>query len=148
VSAVAMVTPADGPSFGTAPAGTWMWMSMFSKKSAGMPRRGARPDVAERRLRGLLHPVARLPVTVMPFRPDILVASMKMMSCHRRQTKPTAAALRCARRPRARSRPSSSRLFRRRDDDVGAASVARHLAADRADLSLDVSQAGFARSDG
>ena len=31
--AVAMVTPADGPSFGTAPAGTWMWMSFFSNHS-------------------------------------------------------------------------------------------------------------------
>jgi hypothetical protein len=26
-TAEAMVTPADGPSFGIAPAGTWMWMS-------------------------------------------------------------------------------------------------------------------------
>ena len=26
-SAVAIVTPADGPSFGTAPSGTWMWIS-------------------------------------------------------------------------------------------------------------------------
>ena len=26
-SAVVIAVPADGPSFGTAPAGTWMWMS-------------------------------------------------------------------------------------------------------------------------
>ena len=26
---VAMVMPADGPSFGVAPSGTWMWMSTF-----------------------------------------------------------------------------------------------------------------------
>ena len=26
-SAVTIVTPADGPSFGIAPAGTWMWIS-------------------------------------------------------------------------------------------------------------------------
>ena len=29
--AVAIVTPADGPSFGVAPAGTWMWTVDFSK---------------------------------------------------------------------------------------------------------------------
>ena len=39
-SAVAMVTPAEGPSFGIAPAGTWMWTSR-SKHSAGMPSRSA-----------------------------------------------------------------------------------------------------------
>ena len=27
-----MVMPADGPSFGIAPSGTWMWMSNFSWK--------------------------------------------------------------------------------------------------------------------
>ena len=47
-SAVAIVTPADGPSFGIAPAGTWMWMSFFSKKSASMPSSFARvADVAD-----------------------------------------------------------------------------------------------------
>ncbi len=30
MSAVAIVMPADGPSFGIAPAGTWMWMSYFA----------------------------------------------------------------------------------------------------------------------
>ena len=29
--AVAIVTPADGPSFGIAPSGTWTWTSRFSK---------------------------------------------------------------------------------------------------------------------
>ena len=28
-SAVAIVTPADGPSLGIAPSGKWMWMSTF-----------------------------------------------------------------------------------------------------------------------
>ena len=37
-SAVSMVTPALGPSLGMAPAGKWMWMSVFSRKLAGMPR--------------------------------------------------------------------------------------------------------------
>src|SRR3989449_236202 len=36
-SAVAIVTPADGPSFGMAPAGTCMWMSVFANASSGMP---------------------------------------------------------------------------------------------------------------
>ena len=35
--AVAMVTPADGPSFGIAPAGTWMCMAWSSKNPVGMP---------------------------------------------------------------------------------------------------------------
>lgn len=36
---VAMVTPADGPSFPTAPAGKWMWISFFSNNffSFSMP---------------------------------------------------------------------------------------------------------------
>ena len=33
-SVVAMVIPADGPSFGIAPSGTWMWMSIFEWKSS------------------------------------------------------------------------------------------------------------------
>ena len=35
--ATAMVTPAEGPSFGIAPAGTCMCTSFFSKKSSSMP---------------------------------------------------------------------------------------------------------------
>jgi len=34
---VAMVTPADGPSLGIPPAGTWMWMSFFAWKSGSIP---------------------------------------------------------------------------------------------------------------
>ncbi len=37
VSAVKMVTPALGPSLGIAPAGKWMWMSLFSRKRGSMP---------------------------------------------------------------------------------------------------------------
>lgn len=33
-SAVVIVIPADGPSFGIAPAGKWMWMSLPSKMFA------------------------------------------------------------------------------------------------------------------
>ena len=36
-SAVAIVMPALGPSLGIAPSGTWMWMSLVSKKSFGRP---------------------------------------------------------------------------------------------------------------
>ena len=30
VTLVAIAVPAEGPSFGIAPAGTWIWMSLFS----------------------------------------------------------------------------------------------------------------------
>ena len=36
--ATVMATPAEGPSLGTAPAGTWTWMSCFWKNSASTPR--------------------------------------------------------------------------------------------------------------
>ena len=36
--AVAIVMPAEGPSLGTAPAGTWMWMACVSKKRGSIPR--------------------------------------------------------------------------------------------------------------
>ena len=36
-SAVVMVIPAEGPSLGMAPAGTWMWMSTVSKYSGSTP---------------------------------------------------------------------------------------------------------------
>ncbi len=58
--AVAIVTPAEGPSLGMAPAGTWMWMSR-SKASSGMPRlAGVRPGVGPGGARRLLHHVAEL----------------------------------------------------------------------------------------
>ncbi|CEG07844.1 hypothetical protein BN961_01248 [Afipia felis] len=34
---VAIATPADGPSFGVAPSGTWTWMSRFSNRGGSMP---------------------------------------------------------------------------------------------------------------
>jgi hypothetical protein len=36
-SAVAIVIPADGPSLGIAPEGTWRWISAFLKKSGSAP---------------------------------------------------------------------------------------------------------------
>ena len=37
-----MVTPADGPSLGMAPAGMWTWMSVFSRKFSSSPSHLAR----------------------------------------------------------------------------------------------------------
>ena len=34
--AVTMATPADGPSFGVAPSGTWTWMSRLSNHGGSM----------------------------------------------------------------------------------------------------------------
>ena len=62
-SAVAIVTPAEGPSLGTAPAGTWRWMSWVAKKSSGRSRPRSRPRARtnERAACGrLLHHVAEL----------------------------------------------------------------------------------------
>ena len=81
--AVVMVTPALGPSFGIAPAGTCTWNSRSSKTSSGRspaPRRGA--QIGQRDARGLLHDVAELagqrqaagPLAFMP------LASTKSMS--------------------------------------------------------------------
>ena len=39
--AVTMVTPAEGPSLGTAPAGTWTWMSRSSAVRSVMPSSSA-----------------------------------------------------------------------------------------------------------
>ncbi len=36
--AVTMATPADGPSFGVAPSGTWTWISFLSNIDAGIPQ--------------------------------------------------------------------------------------------------------------
>ena len=42
-SAVYIATPAEGPSFGIAPAGTWTWMSLASNSFWSMPSPAARP---------------------------------------------------------------------------------------------------------
>ena len=56
-----IATPALGPSFGVAPAGTWTWMSFFSKSAGSMPSRdGAALDQGQRSLRALAHHVAKL----------------------------------------------------------------------------------------
>ncbi len=37
IAVLGQLTAAEGPSFGIAPAGMWMWMSLFSRKSLEMP---------------------------------------------------------------------------------------------------------------
>ena len=59
-SAVAIVMPADGPSFGTAPAGTWMCTSFPSNESRSRPSSPVAADPGEGGLRRLAHHVAEL----------------------------------------------------------------------------------------
>ena len=49
--AVAIVTPAEGPSLGIAPAGTWMWSVFFSKISRLIPSWSAFARIHERAAR-------------------------------------------------------------------------------------------------
>ena len=59
--AVAIVIPADGPSLGMAPAGTWMWSVFFSKISRGMPSsRRMRPGPRQAGSSRLAHDLAEL----------------------------------------------------------------------------------------
>ena len=59
--AVAIAMPADGPSFGIAPAGTWMWTSRSNTRLVGDAQPvGVGPRVRPRGARGLLHHVAEL----------------------------------------------------------------------------------------
>jgi hypothetical protein len=56
--AVAIVTPADGPSFGIAPDGTWTCISAFLKKSGSIPC--VRPQPRQGRAHRFLHHLAEL----------------------------------------------------------------------------------------
>src|SRR4029453_7816715 len=82
-SAVAIATPADGPSFGTAPDGTWMWMSCLANQSSG--RSGASSDWWPRTHDSAASADSRItspswPVIVSLPEPGIAVASMKRTS--------------------------------------------------------------------
>ena len=80
-SAMNIATPALGPSLGVAPAGTWMWMSLFSKRPASMPSAAARfltRDSAACALSFITSP--SWPVRISLPEPGIRVASMKRMS--------------------------------------------------------------------
>ena len=81
VRAVNMVTPAEGPSLGIAPAGTWIWMSLLLEEVFGdleILRLGA--DIAQGRLGRLLHDVPQLAGQGEALSPLICVASTKMIS--------------------------------------------------------------------
>ncbi len=60
VRAVTIVMPAEGPSFGTAPAGTCRWIARSRRGRVDAQRLGVGADEGERDLRGLLHHLAEL----------------------------------------------------------------------------------------
>src|SRR5439155_942500 len=80
-SAVTIAAPADGPSFGTAPEGTWMWMSCLRKKSGSIPYFSAldRTHVSAAVMDSCITS-PRCPVVVNCFPPRIRLASMNTMS--------------------------------------------------------------------
>ena len=153
-SAVAIVTPADGPSFGIAPAGTWTCMStLLEEVGRDAEAVGARADVAERRLRRLLHHVA-----------ELAGEREALLARHaRRLDEEDVAAGRRPREPDGDARlvgalgdlgeeplgpeELAHRLARARRRGSVRPSVirARDLAADAADLALEVPQARLAR---
>ena len=150
-----IVTPADGPSLGIAPAGTWMWMSCSANQSSPS-RRDLFPvaaHVGERRLRRLLHRVAELAG-------DRQLARARHrgrldeedVAAGRRPGEPGCHAGSLVRRrcsAKKRRRPSSSRARLAGDPHLALrlalGDVAGDLAADRADLALQVADAGLAR---
>ncbi len=76
-----IATPALGPSFGVAPAGTWTWMSDFSSTSGAMPSGCARAltsDSAACALSFITSP--SWPVRISLPVPGMRVASMNRMS--------------------------------------------------------------------
>src|SRR5918992_807357 len=80
-SAVAMAMPAEGPSFGTAPAGTWMWTSRPSNQYDSRPRSRACPRTQESAACAdsfMTSPIC--PVTISLPLPGIAVASTKRTS--------------------------------------------------------------------
>ena len=58
--AVNIATPAEGPSFGIAPAGTWTWMSLPRTAWVDPEARRLALDQRQRRLRALAHDLAEL----------------------------------------------------------------------------------------
>src|SRR3989442_1205898 len=80
-SAVTIVTPAEGPSFGMAPAGTWMWISFAWKKSGSIAyssewlRTQARAACMDSCITW-----PSWPVIVKPFPPFMMFASTKSTS--------------------------------------------------------------------
>ena len=79
--AVAMATPADGPSLGTAPSGKWTWMSLLLWKSASSPNWSARLRRKDRAARADSRiTLPRLPVSSTLPLPGITLASTSRIS--------------------------------------------------------------------
>src|SRR5665213_583289 len=79
--AVVMVTPAEGPSFGTAPAGTWTWNRLPANTDGSIPSSGAWDRTKERAISAdsrITSP--SWPVMVRPSGPSIIVASTESTS--------------------------------------------------------------------
>ena len=153
VSATKIATPALGPSFGVAPAGTWMWMSDFSNTSGAIPsscERALTSDSAACALSFITSP--NCPVRISLPAPGIRVASMNRMSPPTGvQASPVATPgtpLRIAtsasnlRGPRIAAR-SSGPIVTLLHAAFGDAH--RDVAQHRADLALEVAHARFAR---
>ena len=154
-SAVAIVMPALGPSFGIAPAGTWTWNVLLSNAVGIDPELlRPRPDGRQRDLRRLLHHVAELP------RQDELLAALRQRVASTKRTSPPAAltarpvatpgtAVRSAASRKNFCRPSASRTSatstvdgRRRRSPTRSG---RRLAEDRPELALELADARLAR---
>ena len=152
--AAAIVTPADGPSFGMAPDGTCTCISALLKKSGSMPYSRAwvrSHDSAARADSFMTSPSC--PVSVSDPVPAMRDASMKSTSPPTGvQARPMATPGSLVRSSISSSRnlgaPSSSHDDFGRDGDrrlVAFRAPPRGLAAERADFALEIPDAGLAR---
>ncbi len=155
-SAVTIVTPALGPSFGIAPAGTWTWNSRFSNAFSGRcPSASAWPlHVGQRDPRRLLHDVAQLAGQDQPARRPVMARRLDEQDVaaragHRQAGGDARDRRACRRLLEDLRRPSAStdgvdvdrdRLVRRTRRDLR-----RRLAQQGAELALQLADAGLAR---
>ena len=152
-SAVNIATPAEGPSLGIAPAGTWMWMSLLSNSfCVDAEARGLALDQRQRRLRALLHHLAELPgQDEAALAGDAGRLDEQDVAADRRPGEPgrdagdAGAHRHLALEP---ARPEDLVQILGRDADLGRAALGdlhRGAAQRRADLALEVAHAGLAR---
>lgn len=79
--AVVMVTPADGPSLGTAPSGTWIWKFSLSKSTSVMPKASAfERTISRARMADSFMTSPRFPVSVILPLPLLAAHSTKRIS--------------------------------------------------------------------
>ena len=152
-SATNIATPALGPSFGMAPAGTWMCTSDFSNRpGVDAELRRARLHQGERRLRAFLHHVAELAGEDEPVAAgNARRFDEQNIAAGRRPGEPG----RNARHAGAHgdfvleTRRAEDRRQRRAVDaqalDAALRDAHRDMAADRADMALEIAHAGLAR---